>query len=579
VHGTDLLSDIGIAIVAATALAIAARALRQPLILAYLLAGVVVGPEMGFGWVRDHDSIELISEIGLILLLFIIGLEMDLQKLMAAGRSLVVTGILQFPLCVGLGWLFASSLGFAQGGGRFDVAYLAVGMALSSTMIVVKLLYDKYELMTLPGRITLGVLVFQDVWAILVLAVQPSLLNPSAAVLLGSLVKGTVLVAASLALSRYLLPRVFGFVAKVPELLLVTALAWCFLVSGVASWMGLSREMGALVAGVGMSTFPYSLDVIAKVINIRDFFVTLFFVALGMRIPFPTPWALSVAAGASLFLVATRFATVFPILHATGAGVRSGLLGAINLSQMSEFSLVIAALGLALHHIDPSTVAVLTFIFVITSVTSTYMITFNHPLERTLARPLRALGFHDAEGAHAPADGEHAAEQVVFLGFFRDASSILHQLELESESGDPNPVLRQLLVIDFNPVVLAELKRRQVRCVYGDLGSMETLHHASVHHARFIVCTITDAVLKGTTNLRLLKQLKKAAPGAEVVVASDTIAGALELYGEGADFVFVPRLHSAQHMAQVLNTAVEDGLRLLREEELAGLRSRNEVLA
>jgi Kef-type K+ transport system membrane component KefB len=179
-HGMELLSDLGTAIVAATAAALIARALRQPLILGYLLAGVAVGPTMGLGLVHARDSIELISEIGLILLLFIIGLEMDLQKLLGSGKALLLVGMLQFPICAALGTAFALGLGFELGGGRFDAAYAGVAMALSSTMIVVKLLYDKHELMTLPGRLTLGVLVFQDVWAILVLALQPSLMNPSA---------------------------------------------------------------------------------------------------------------------------------------------------------------------------------------------------------------------------------------------------------------------------------------------------------------------------------------------------------------------------------------------------------------
>jgi voltage-gated potassium channel Kch len=134
-------------------------------------------------------------------------------------------------------------------------------------------------------------------------------------------------------------------------------------------------------------------------------------------------------------------------------------------------------------------------------------------------------------------------------------------------------------VIDLNPVVLKELKKRNVRCIYGDISSMDTLHHAAVHHARVLVSTITDGVLKGTTNLRLLKQVRKVCPKAEVVVASDTIEGALALYEQGADFVFVPRIHSAQYMAEVLSTAFEDGLRVLREEELGHLKLRNEVLA
>ena len=287
----DLLSSIGLCVSVAALLALLANRLRQPLLLAYLLAGVLIGPQIGLGLISGEESIRTVSEIGLILLLFIIGLEMDLKKLLAAGKPVLVAGLLQFPL------------------------YLAVCLAMSSTMIVVKLLYDKFELDTLPGRITLGVLVFQDVWAILFLAIQPNLLQPEVATLLGSLLKGILLVAVSLLVSKTVLPRVFQSVAKVPELVLIGSLAWCFIVSAAANAAGLSREMGALIAGVSISTFPYNLDVVAKVVSIRDFFVTLFFVALGMQIPIPTAEVIGLALLASVFLLLSRFVVVFPVLR------------------------------------------------------------------------------------------------------------------------------------------------------------------------------------------------------------------------------------------------------------------------
>lgn len=577
-HEVQILSDIATAIIAATAAALLARLLKQPLILGYLLAGVAVGPEMGLGLVHDHQTIELISEIGLILLLFIIGLEMDVAKLMSSGRSLILAGVLQFPIGLLLGLPFFLMLGLPLGEGRFDALYAAVAVSLSSTMIVVKLLYDKFELATLPGRLTLGVLVFQDVWAILVLALQPSLLHPSPLLVGMSLLKGLCLVFVTLGASRLLLPRLFAFIAKVPELMLVTALAWCFLVSGVASGLGLSREMGALVAGVGLSALPYNLDVIAKVINIRDFFVTLFFVALGMQIPVPTPRLLGAAAAAGLFIAASRFLSVFPILHATGQGLRTSVLPSINLSQMSEFSLVIAALGLSLGHIDAGTVAILTFTFALTSVASTYAIGANHEVERYVSGRLRAIGLKDPGGAAEAADTKHEAA-IVFLGFYRDASSILHQFEMEERDAHPDPLLDEILVIDFNPQVIQELKRRGIACLYGDVASQETLHHASIHEARVVICTLPDSILKGTSNSKLLRQLLRSCPEAQVIVSSETIEGARVLYGEGAHFVFVPRIHSAHRMAEVIRVAREDGLDRLRVEELTALWSRDEVLS
>jgi Kef-type K+ transport system membrane component KefB len=570
----DLLSSVGISISVAAGLAFVGNWLRQPLLLAYLLAGVLIGPQIGFGLVSDEASIETVSEIGLILLLFIIGLELDLKKLLAAGRPVLVTGILQFPLCVALGLAFFLPFGFRMSGGDFGLLYLAVCFAISSTMIVVKLLYDKFELDTLPGRITLGVLIFQDVWAIVVLGIQPNLLDPQFGKLLGSLVSGALLVAATLVISKTVLPRLFRAVAKLPELVLIGSLAWCFSVCAAANAAGLSREMGALIAGVAISTFPYNLDVVAKVISIRDFFVTLFFVALGMRIPMPTVELIGMALLASAFLVASRFAVVFPILRALRQGHRASLLPAINLAQMSEFAMVIAAIGLGYQHIDQKTVSLLIFVFAFTSVASTYMIGYSHPLQERLSGWLVRAGIKDLdEGAPVATAAGAVSKDVVLLGFFTEASALVHEYEMAR-----HPMLGRLLVIDFNPDVHAELKRRGIACKYGDVASMQTLHHAEVHDAKLVVSTIPDTILKGTSNLRLLQQARRLCPHASVVVTANRTAAALELYDAGADFVFVPRLHSAAQMAKILEEGLAEGFERLRAEQIAHISQRDEVL-
>ena len=576
----SLLSNIGLVFIIATAFAFIAKFLKQPLILAYLVAGVVIGPEIGFAWVQDENTIELISEIGLILLLFIIGLEIDLKKLLSAGRTVLITGIGQFLLCVGLGIGFALLMGFTPAGGNFDWLYLAVTLALSSTLVVVKLLYDKSELTTLPGRITLGVLLFQDIWAIVFLALQPNLHDPHLGTLLESLVKGAGLVLMTLGLGWYVLPRLFSFAAKVPELMLIAALAWCFLVSGAADWLGLSREMGALIAGVSMSTFPYNLDVIAKVINIRDFFVTLFFVALGMKIPQPTVTMVTAAIGLSLFVLASRLLSVFPVLYWLGNGLRASLIPSVNLAQMSEFSLIIASLGLALKHISPELVATLTFVFAITSVLSTYLIAYNHEIQRRLVLVLLKLGFTSGADNDDVTEAAEAANSIVFLGCFREASSILHEIELRAKETENVGILAQILVIDFNPHVLQELKRRGIKCLYGDVAHMDTLHHAHIHSARIVACTISDDILRGTNNLRLLRQARRLCPHARVITAADNLSSAIELYEQNADFVYIARLHSAHYMAELITRAVwdSDGFNVHREEELRLLKQRVEVL-
>lgn len=585
-HGAgDLLNNIGLCVIVAAILAFAANKLKQPALLAYLLAGVLIGPEIGFRLITDHQTIEVISEIGLVLLLFIIGLEMDLKKLRASGKPVMATGITQFLMCVALGIPFFLLLGFRIGdpnafGGEFGLFYMAVAAAISSTMIVVKLLYDKFELDTLPGRITLGILVFQDIWAIIALALQPNLRNPRITPLAASFGKGILLVAASLLISRYVLPRLFRSVAKIPELVLIMALAWCFLICAAASYSGLSKEMGALIAGVALSTFPYSLDVIAKVISIRDFFVTLFFVALGMKIPMPTATILGLAAATSVFLIASRFLSIFPVLYLMRYGHRVSLIPAINLSQISEFSLVVASLGLAFGHINNQTVSLIIFVFVITSTTSTYMISYNHQIAGFLSRVFSAVRMRDlVSGSSAEETASTSPKRLVFLGFFREASSIIHEFELSS-SGDPRgSILDEILVIDFNPVVYAELQRRGIECVYGDVANMETLHHAKIHHAELVVSTISDQILKGTDNERLLKKIRQLCPHAKAIVTADSPLRALDLYNRGADFVFIPRIHSSAQVAQIIEMGLHGGLEEVRDEEIARLKMRDEVLA
>lgn len=584
-HGpADLLNNIALCVVVAAVLAFIANKLKQPAILAYLLAGVLIGPQIGFRLITDPEIIEVISEIGLILLLFIIGLEMDVKKLRASGKPVFVTGITQFLICAALGIPFFLLLGFRMGdanalGGEFGLFYLSVAAAISSTMIAVKLLYDKFELDTLPGRITLGILVFQDIWAILVLALQPNLRNPQLIPLASSFGKGILLVVISLLASRYLLPPLFRSVAKVPELVLIMALAWCFLVCAAANYAGLSREMGALIAGVALSTFPYSLDVIAKVISIRDFFVTLFFVALGMKIPMPTGSILALAAVTSVFLIVSRFLSIFPVLYLMGFGHRVSLIPAINLSQISEFSLVVVSLGLSLGHVNSQVVALIIFVFVITSTTSTYMINYNYQLYRAISRVLSFLRIKDIEKQPDEESAGTAHKPIVFLGFFREASAILHEFEVMNAENGRHRLLDDVLVIDFNPEVYSELQRRGIASIYGDVAHMETLHHANIHDAQLVVSTISDQILKGTDNKRLLKEIRQLCPRAKAIVTAESPRRALELYNLSADFVFIPRIHSSAQLAGIIEAGLKEDLDRVREKEIEHLKMRDEVLA
>jgi Kef-type K+ transport system membrane component KefB len=571
-HASTVLLHIALGIVTATLLAVIAKALRQPVILGYIAAGVLIGPIQGIGWI-EAESLEPIAELGLILLLFMIGLEIDLRKLRRAGAAVVAVGVLQFPACVGIGMLLFAPLVSASAY-RYSTLYLAVAAALSSTMIVVKLLYDRGALDSLTGRITIGTLVFQDLWAILFLALQPNLDEPRLSVIAGSLAKAALLVAFAFLVSRYILPRIFRFIAKVPELLLIGSLAWCFLVAIVAQQMGLSLEMGALIAGVAVSTFPYNLDVIAKVVSLRDFFITLFFVALGSRIVRPTlPVLFAALVGAGIVLL-TRLLTMTPVLYGMRRGNRASIIPALNLAQVSEFSLVIGAIGLSLAHIGEQVLAIIVYMMVITAVGSTYLIQFSDRIFAAVNPVLERVGLRERlRAGDSSADEEVIRRPITFLGFFRDASSILHELVLLRPAA-----ASEILVVDFNPDVIDELRRRGVEATYGDIAHLDTLAHAAIDESAVIVCSLPDDVLRGTTNLRLLRKLHLVAPGARTIMTSERFDLAEQLYEAGASFVYVPRIHSARDVARVIVESMQGDPHAHRRQGIAELKDRTEVI-
>jgi Kef-type K+ transport system membrane component KefB len=567
----SLLSSVGYSVIAAACLAVVARRLGQPLILGYVVGGAVLGPHIGFGVVTDEKVIEEISEIGLIFLLFIIGLEISVPRLLRAGRTIVLSGLLQFPICVGLAWLTLG--GLIGGGGRFDRLYLAVALGLSSTLIVVKLLSDKFEMGSFAGRVTLGILVFQDLWAIVFLALQPNLTNLQPGPLLRSGLAGLALVAGAAALARWVLPGLFRWMATSPELLLVTSVGWCFLLSGAAGLGGLSYEMGALVAGMVIAAFPYGTEVVARLSGVRDFFVTLFFVSLGLKIPEPSLWLVGLAAAASVFVVASRFLSIFPIFALLRLDNRTAGVVSINLAQVSEFSLVICSIGLQLGHVSETLVSLVLYTLLATAVLSTYGILFSHPLATLFARLIggaKFLGDRGAAVAHGAGEESGPEERdLFFLGVSREGVAFLEHLERES------PAMKQRIVaVDFNPEIVERLQSEGVHCHYGDISNLETLRHAGIGHASVVISGISDWFLKGTDNSRLLRQARALAPGARVLVTADNLARASRLYAEGADYVLIPPILAAEHLYGLLRDASPEALAEARQRQASELFAR-----
>jgi Kef-type K+ transport system membrane component KefB len=571
----ELIRDLALAIVMEWLVGVAAYLVRQPLILAYLVAGFLLGPS-GFRWVQSEQSINIIAELGLIFMLFMIGLEIDLKKIIRAGSVILVTSAVQIFGCFALGLLLFLLIGLPLGGGRFDALYLAAAVSLSSTVIIVKMLYDKFELDTLPGRITLGILVLQDLFAILFLAIQPSLNDLQFDAVLLSVVRVAVLLATALLISRFTLPHFFQLIARLPELVLVGALAWCFAVAELAEALSLSREMGALIAGVSLSTFPYALDVTAKVTSLRDFFITLFFVALGMMVALPTGAVIGLALILVAFTLASRLLSVFPPLYAMRLGLRASLLPAINLAQISEFSLVLIQVGVQSGQAGPEVASAASVAFVILAVLSTFVMMRSDPMSRHAIVILKKLGLSDLDHRHMDADADSQEEKkrrILLLGFYRAASSFLSELERRHAA-----LLEQVCVVDFNPVVFHALQARNIKVFYGDISHAATLAHAGIADAEVVISSVPDSLLKGTTNEKLVRHVRAVNPSAKIIATADVLSQSQTLYTAGADYVTIARLAEADELIEVVAAAEAGLLDDMRARLEAQLRDRQEIL-
>ena len=565
-----LAADIALCIIAAWVVAVICHFARLPLLLAYLAAGFTIGPQ-GFKAITNVHDIQTISGIGLSLLLFMVGLEIDLKKMLSAGRVITLSALVQIGGGTLLGWLVFYLLGPAQSGlGAF---YLAVAAAMSSTVLIVKILYDQRELETLPGRVTLGVLVLQDVAIILFLALQPSLKTPALLPLARAFGSVVLLLSVAFLASRSLLPPVFKLIARLPELVLVGAIAWCFALAGFAAYLNLSSAIGALVAGVMISTFPYTLDIVARVTSLRDFFVTLFFVSLGMAIPLPTWSGILWTLFFCLVLVVGRIVTIFPVLYSLRQGYRVSLLSTINLCQLSELSLVLLALGRNTGDVSEKVIGIAALAFAILAVGSTYAILNNNRLLQIFAPWLNRLGLRDLDHTAFFDRGDDPKRRLCLLGFSGTASSLLAEIQREKPG-----LLPEILVVDFNPTVYHRLRQMGIRAAYGDISQRDVLQHANVQHAEIIICSLPNTVLKGINNARLLRQLRELNPTALIIVHAEMLADVPELYAAGASYVTAPRLLEAADLMQAIEAAGKNLLAEKRTDQDKMLADRSEVI-
>jgi Kef-type K+ transport system membrane component KefB len=569
--------SIALCIFGATILGLIFHYLKQPLILAYIVTGILLGPTLGLGLIKDHHDIQMISEIGLIVMMFILGLSIQLPHLLRAGRIVLISSSFQIFGCFIIGGVFFYYWhpSFVQT--PYEIFYLSVALAISSTALVIKILSDRHEIGRLSSRITLGILICQDFFVIVLLGFQPSFSDPHLVSVLFSFVKIALLIAIAWLGTKYLLVKIYQSIAKQMELMVIVSLGWCFFLVGTFHLLGLSKEMGALVAGLCLASFPYNQDVITKLSSLRDFFITLFFVSLGLQFP---PLQASVVIPAFIIvglIIFTRLLTLFPSLLAMKLGGRTSFITTLNLSQLSEFTLVFTSLGLTYNHIGQQTMDILIISMILASILTPYLIQHGFKIFKIFAILTDKAGLKVQ--TVIPMNLEELTKEppqpkVILLGIYHEGSALLEDL-LEKYS---EKFKSELLVVDFNPHVHHTLKSRNISCVYGDFSHIGTLRQLPLDHANIIVCTVQDYMLRGTSNRKLLITLKRLAPQAKIIVTAETIKGALSFYEQGAEYVIIPRTIVGSYLADVLEAIRSGNASKLQENALAYLKKRKEVL-
>lgn len=588
---SPLVRDIGVALFLSGFLAILFARISFPAIAGYILGGILAGP-LVLGLVTEPENVDTIAQLGFVLLLFVLGLEIDLKKIARSGRIIATTGILCVPLFAAFGFgaakLFAL-IGFAAIiGDNLGALYIGLAIAVSSTLLVVKLFQEAFELDTVPGRLALGLLVVEDLWAIVIILLQPSLQNPEFFSILASFVGIGLLAALAILIARTLVPIAFRWIAKVPEIILVGAIAWCFAVVflghafdtitealfGVNFHINVGPGMSALIAGATIASLPYSTEIVTKVNVVKDFFLTLFFVSLGLSIPVP--------GGSGVFILAALIAVVaivarqlilFPLLYWTGADQRNAEVTAVRMAQISEFSLVVIFLGITLGHVSSDLATAIILAFVITALTTTPIYHNAYRIHAAMAPVLRALGFKDPP---TTGDDEEGEWRLAILGFHRIASSLLHNI-----ARDDPPLVKETLVVDFNVGLHDKIRELGAHVEYGDLSNPDTLHHAGIDRAKVVISTVSDDLMRGTNNTKLVAVVRKINPKAVIIANAVNLADAEAMYEAGADYVFLSRFDSAAALAEAIGEALNGSIkdyRSAREAEHGRPGSRAEVL-
>lgn len=488
-------AQVAVVLLIAATVGAAAFALKQPLIVSYIIVGVLAGPAV-LGIFESTDQINLLAKVGIAILLFLVGLKLDFHLIRSTGLVALLTGVGQVLFTSLFGYLILLALGFET----IPALYIAVALTFSSTIIIVKLLSDKREMDELYGRIAVGFLIVQDILVVVAMIVIVSIGQANGDVdrpnLLTTFGGGVALIAVVALLARYVLPKVLGWLARSQELMVLFGVAWAIALAALSAELGLSMEIGAFLAGVSLASTPYRDNLGARLVSLRDVLLLFFFLELGATLTFTDAASqLIPALLLSAFVLIGNPLIVMVIMGVMGYRKKVSFKAGLAVAQISEFSLILIALGYSLNQVDESVLGLVTLVGVITITLSTYMIIYSDQIFDRIA-PLLSI-FEKQKPTRGADDSREAKPyDAIIIGAGRFGGAIIAGLVDRGAS---------LFVVDQDPRLLSKVGSSSVDTLFGDANEPDLIADLPLHETDAVIC----AVPSFATNLMLLNDLRK----------------------------------------------------------------------
>ena len=488
-------SFVSVALILALAVAggAIAKLLRQPVVVSFIVVGILAGPT-AFNLVEGAEEIRLFAKFGIAILLFLVGLKLDFHMIRSTGKVALIAGLSQVAFTAAVGFGLAVLFGFET----TTALYIAVALTFSSTIIIIKLIGDKRELDTLYGRIAVGILIVQDILVVAAMVVIVTIGTPGE----GSVVTDLVVTLASSAVflgvaafaSRFVLEKVLDWISKSPELTLLFGVAWAIVLAAISTLIGLSMEIGAFVAGVSLASTAYRESLGARMVSLRDVMLLFFFIELGASLTFADALGqLWPAIVLSVFVLVGKPLIVFAIMGWMGYRSITSFRTGVALAQISEFSLILIALGFSLGQVDSAVLSLVTLVAVFTITVSSYFILYTDKLYSMMQGFMHLFERGKAEAVDE--ESQSLSFDAIVVGSGRFGSEVISGLISSGSS---------VLAVDLDPDALARAREIGAETLFGDVGDPDFAKMLPMHQSDTLICTAPDR----STNTLLLGSIK-----------------------------------------------------------------------